>query len=355
MHLKFYHTLIILMLFQSVVSSLYAQTDTLPIVRKVDPPFNNFYSKLAYCDGIPIRSAAVVSDSGLIVAYKRIQLMLQYIPSVQRRLVRRGAELHIIGKDQQPSDLPEFQGMKGKKIFTDTPVPTDVDERTRGMGGLYASCGEENLLGLFDDRYYSCDICVHEFAHDLMNSGLDSAARNKIHRQYLRAMSKGLWAGNYAAVNDEEYWAELSMWYFGSHGAFLKGTMLPEPGSEGLRKYDPEGYDLLNDIYSRGRVIAPRVPDITQPTLVAKSRHTEKRLAALCWFTIFNNTDEPLNANWMDFDGKPELYAIVKPHTNVKLQTFSTHIWMLADLKQTIGYYEIRGIDCRLSVGDATK
>jgi len=49
------------------------------------------------------------------------------------------------------------------------------DPRTRGLGGLLTSCGEENLLGLEKDRYRGRDICVHEFAHNILGYGVPSA------------------------------------------------------------------------------------------------------------------------------------------------------------------------------------
>ena len=46
-----------------------------------------------------------------------------------------------------------------------------IDERTRGMGGLEASCGEENLLAPDDEpKYAGRDILTHELAHTLMQT-----------------------------------------------------------------------------------------------------------------------------------------------------------------------------------------
>jgi hypothetical protein len=50
-----------------------------------------------------------------------------------------------------------------------------------------------------------------------MDYGLDAEQRMEIKEQYARSLSAGLWQNAYAAVNAKEYWAELSMWYFGSH------------------------------------------------------------------------------------------------------------------------------------------
>ena len=47
-----------------------------------------------------------------------------------------------------------------------------------------------------------------------------------------------------------EYFAELSMWIFGSHGEFADHQrQLPAPGPAGLARYDAAGFDLVGSIY----------------------------------------------------------------------------------------------------------
>ncbi len=112
-----------------------------------------------------------MADEALFQARARLAMMLDKLPSVCRRLQKAGAELHIIGRNQVTSDLPEWRHAKGK--------PFDgrltIDERTRGMGGRLTSCGEENLLRLPRDRYRGRDICVHEFAHNIQDRGATEA------------------------------------------------------------------------------------------------------------------------------------------------------------------------------------
>jgi alpha-glucosidase len=80
--------------------------------------------------------------------------------------------------------------------------------------------------------------------------GLSAPQRQRIEEQYHRAMAEGLWKDAYAATNAGEYWAELSMWYFGGHanGARRSGNV-PGPGRPGLRSYDPGGFALVDDLY----------------------------------------------------------------------------------------------------------
>ena len=80
----------------------------------------------------------------------------------------------------------------------------------------------------------------------------------------------------YAATNADEYFAELTMWYFGSHGEYVRRSAdasgaaksaavgaaadprdgtdarapVPPPGPGGLASYDPDGFTLLSAIYA---------------------------------------------------------------------------------------------------------
>jgi alpha-glucosidase len=134
----------------------------------------------------------VVDNRALYIAAAKVNMMLAHMDIARKNLAKSGAELHIIGKDQQTSDLPEHAAEKGVK-YVDHGVLTDIDERTRGVGGIYASCGEENLLGLPTDRYFGgSDIYVHEFAHTIMSYGFDASIEEKIKQQYKRSIAMGL-------------------------------------------------------------------------------------------------------------------------------------------------------------------
>jgi dipeptidyl-peptidase-4 len=231
-------------------------------IRRIDPPEQGFYAKELDYEGIPIKASEVVADQALFVARDRIARMLKNLPDARYNLKTAGAELHIIGKDQVTSDLPEHRHLKGKPFDGNL----TVDQRTRGLGGRLTSCGEENLLQLPGDRYAGRDICTHEFAHCIQSRGLSADVRQKIREQYHRSLDKGLWKGAYAATNEGEFFAELTMWYFGTHGDLKMTGPKPANGPEGLKQYDPEAYALLDDLYS-GRIPVTRVkgPAYPQP------------------------------------------------------------------------------------------
>jgi len=176
------------------------------VIRCIDPPEKGFFAKELDYDGIPIKAPAVVADAALFAARERLDRMLHRLPTVRRNLSRAGAELHIIGKDQVTSDLPEHRHLKGKPFDGNL----TVDQRTRGVGGLLTSCGEENLLKLPGDRYAGRDICIHEFAHNIQEHGISENVRRRIREQYQRSLEKERWKGAYAATNEGEFFAELT-------------------------------------------------------------------------------------------------------------------------------------------------
>ncbi len=223
-------------------------------IRVIAPAENGFFAKALDFDGILIKAPTNVVDAALFAARERLSMMLSNVPSVRANLRTAGAELHIIGRDQVTTDLPEWHQDKGKPLAEYHGLTRD--ERTRGMGGLLTSCGEENLLRLEKDRYRGRDICVHEFAHDILGYGVSPAVREKVRQQYRRSLEHGLWVGSYAASNYDEFFAELTMWYFGTHGDREMKGLKPAGGREGLKTYDLEAFTLLDNFYS-GRMESP--------------------------------------------------------------------------------------------------
>jgi len=235
-----------------------SSTTSHPAIAVIDPPELEFFSKRLDYHGIPIKAHQVVVDEALHEAYARLGLMLSNQPVVIQNLVTNNVSLHIIGRNQVTTDLPEWRHDKGKKLPEYNGLTRD--ERTRGMGGRLVSCGEENLLKLEKDKYHGRDICVHEFSHAIRNFGMNQELRQRFDEQYRRSIDKGLWVKGYAAVNPDEFFAELSMWYFGTHGDMNMVEPKPENGAEGLKKYDPEAFTLFDDFYSGRLPVQPTEP-----------------------------------------------------------------------------------------------
>lgn len=218
-----------------------------PAIAVINPPERGFFAKRLDYDGIPIKASSDVVDAALFAARDRLAMMLSNVPSVRMRLREAGAELHIIGRNQVTTDLPEWRHDKGKPLAEYNGLTRD--ERTRGMGGLQTSCGEENLLNLPGDRYQGRDICVHEFAHNILSRGVTRAVREKVRAQYQRSLQRGRWVASYAGSNFHEFFAEVTMWYFGTHGDLSMKGPKPGNGPQGLKAYDPETYALIDDLY----------------------------------------------------------------------------------------------------------
>src|ERR1051326_1915264 len=245
-------------------------------ISTLDPPEKGFFSKIISFHGIPIKAPNEVADEALFAAYDRLSMMLSNQPTVISNLGKAGAELHIIGRDQVTSDLPEHRHLKGKKL--EEYHGLTVDERTRGLGGLLTSCGEENLLRLEKDRYRGRDICVHEFAHNIRQHGVPREIRQRFDEQYRKSLEKGLWQKSYAGSNPDEFFAELTMWYFGTHGDLHMGEHKPENGPEGLKKYDPDAFALFDHFYS-GRIPNGRVEPRRRNHAQSRGRNYRNRLA----------------------------------------------------------------------------
>jgi alpha-glucosidase len=230
-------------------------SELLPPLVHLDPPEKGFFSKELFFNGIPIKSHEVVADEALRAAYARLSLELAHLPMITSNLVAAKVELHIIGRDQVTTDLPEWLHDKGKPLEEYHGLTRD--QRTRGMGGRLTSCGEENLLKLEKDKYHGRDICLHEFAHAIRNYGMNRELRDQFNQQYQLSLTNGLWLKSYAGSNPDEYFAELTMWYFGTHGDLTMTGPKPEDGPEGLKKYDPEAYKLFDDFYQGRLPVSP--------------------------------------------------------------------------------------------------
>ena len=227
-----------------------------PAIQAIVPPEQGFYAKRLDYHGIPIKASAEVVDEALVAAFQRLDRMLARLPVVRRNLERAGAELHIIGRNQVTTDLPEWRHDKGKPLAEYHGLTRD--QRTRGMGGRLASCGEENLLDLPNDRYRGSDICVHEFAHNVLSFGANREVRRRFEAQRRQSLANNRWVASYAATNVDEFFAELAMWYFGAHGNLSMRGPKPAPGPTGLKAYDPEAYALVDDFWSGRIEIAER-------------------------------------------------------------------------------------------------
>jgi len=318
-------------------------------LQTLEPPLENFFSKELVVLGLPIRAHACVSDAALAVAADRLSRMLRHLPDgVRDRLARRGAAFHVVGIEQGCSDLPEHRHMKGVAGgYTNDADGLTLDQRARGMGGVRSSCGEENLVDLDSDpRYAGRDILTHEFAHCVMDYGLPEAARQAIVDTWRRSVEeKGRWTRAdggraYAGSCASEYFAEATMWYFGTHGEFVdREKRLPTPGPGGLAEHDPDGFALLASIYGgthpslgdadpAAERLAP-LGGLADGGAPPSSDDEEKESELVALEVDNGGCDCTWKVYWVDADGARKPYGEVAKGTTLVQQTFPGHTWEL--------------------------
>ena len=299
-------------------------------VLKIDPPEEGFYAKVLDCMGIPIKSSSVVPDDALYAASDRLRFMLAKLPDAVRRLRAAGCEVHLIGRREPATSLPEMRHLKGLLVKAQPDEPWQpVDRRLRGVTSLFAIIPEENLRYLIRDDLRGTDVAVHELAHMIMNFGLNEGTRQAIGAQYRRAMSKGLWQKKYAHENTDEYFAELSTWYFAAHGDDPNGAV--GIGREGLRAYDSAGYALLDRIYSGVHPIEDifNAKDSLIPFLPISTLHSKGHIP--CEVRFVNLTPSPIEVDWISYEGLHVRYAVLSPDSSITQSTYAAHAWMIID------------------------
>lgn len=194
---------------------------------RFDPPSKtgvpSFYTQSASADGFPIVASPKVNPYALKEASFLIKQMLANRPDVREALVKSGARMCIMGREEYTTDLPEFAhlGTEPQPQFPGIDAKDYWDRRARGTGGSqtdpFCSSAEENILGFPGDPYVKECILIHEFAHCIHLRGMvnvDPTFDTRLKATYESAMKAGLWAGKYASVNRFEYFAEgVQSWF----------------------------------------------------------------------------------------------------------------------------------------------
>lgn len=218
------------------------------VVAPAAGEFDPFYAKMVDAGGIPILSSANVGDRALIAAKEIVLGMLEGRDDLRDEMIRNGARVAIIGVDELTTDMPEH------RLLYEQYPGTDWDTRARGLGATkhipLTSVGEENVLGLQGDRYAGESILIHEFAHSILNIGiesLDPSFRVVLDKRYRAAMEQGLWSNTYAATDRGEYWAEGVQSYFDAEREATPANGIHNHVNtrKELAEYDPGLHDLI--------------------------------------------------------------------------------------------------------------
>ena len=215
-------------------------------------PFQPLLAKVVANGPVYVTGDQSVPDAALNAANKILQAMLQHRPDIAAILRQYGAFTIVSSRTERICDLPYFSqynsylcqlyGEGGAGGVTEHPI---------------TACDEKNLLAEPGDAYQrgkdtlGQNICVHELAHTIMNVGLSQTDRGLILARYLAARQEGLWTGDYAMTNEQEFWAVMSQFYFsaGPGSAYTPAFNHVANGPDALKQYDPATYALLNSIY----------------------------------------------------------------------------------------------------------
>ena len=188
----------------------------------VPPPelgFDAFYGKYLDAGGLPIIASVQVPDEALVQVKRLVEEILGNRSDILVQFRENNVRVAVMVEASGVTELPELSDLY--EFFPDT----DWDERIRGggVGPTFArpavAIAEEHLLCYDSDVFRFEDIFVHEFAHGVLNMGVELLPggrefRERLESAYQRAMETGLWAGTYAATNADEYWAEgVQSWF----------------------------------------------------------------------------------------------------------------------------------------------
>jgi VHL beta domain len=302
------------------VSGVSGQSAAKPVedessIQRSDPPYFGFYAKAIDCDGVFIRGSAAVRDSTLHATCARVTAMLAQMDVARKNLRQRGVEIHIFGREQSLADLPESRRATAASGAA-------LKDARRGAVGIYSACGEE------DPAATPPELCIREFAIAVMNFGFDDEIRRAIETRYQASLAAGRWIGTPAAASPQSYWADLSMLYFASQPGFTAAAQSSSSEPADLRRYDGDGFALLDLLYSgRRRPVAVEAIRAREVSKLALSK-VSKRESEL---QLVNNSGRKLKVFWIDTEGVPLALGELGPYSRVIERTFFQHVWMIED------------------------
>ena len=238
------------------------EEDDTPEEELASPPatlgLDPFYEKYLNAEGLPIVASSKVPDAALFQVRDIVDEMLALRADLWATLVDLDIRVAIMAASSVLTDLPEFSH------FTEFSPGVSWDERTRG-GGVGPTTerpvmviAEENLLCYGSDVFPNEDIFVHEFAHAVLNMGVERQSggkefRRRLEAAYGEALEAGLWKWTYAATNPDEYWAEGVQSWFGLNDP--PGSIHNDIDTRSeLEVYDPALAGLILEVFGEVNV-----------------------------------------------------------------------------------------------------
>jgi hypothetical protein len=219
-----------------------------PVPDAIRASFNldPFYQKYADADGLPIATSSVVTDPAITLACQLVKEMTGFKDGVRQALIDGGMRFTLIATSEELSSLPEIAARYG----------TSLNQRARGLGSLVPTiCAEENILcQRAQDRWRGENICVHEYAHTILDWGVvraDPGFRARVQSAYQAALASGNFANTYAESSVAEFWAEgVQDWYSSNLQSIpANGIHNSVNTRDELRTASPELYQLVSEVF----------------------------------------------------------------------------------------------------------
>ena len=227
-----------------------------PAAIGLDP----FYEKYLNAGGLPVVASSDVPDAALFRVRDILGELLARSDDLRATIAEQGVRVAIMANSSVLTDLPEFGDL------TEFSNGVSWDERTRG-GGVgpthlrpVVAIATENLLCYDNDVFPHEDIFVHEFAHAVLNMGVELRPggddfRQRLNQAYSLALNAGLWTDTYASENPDEYWAEGVQSWFGLNDP--PGEIHNEINTRAeLEAYDPGLAGLIREVFGETEVTA---------------------------------------------------------------------------------------------------
>ena len=244
---------------------------------KIDP----YYTKFTWAREFTVVGNKA-SDEALLKANAIVRKMFAYRHDVLKALIADGVKLVVLGSGEQISDLPEYKKLRDKKGIDALARYLDYTPEMKIL-----AVGQENVLADIRQPYVGpCRVirvfakAIHAVAgtrpvdsgwddrpsqvwqqYELHLKRVDIRLDQKLQTLFDNAVTrKGLWKGTPAVQNRVEYWAEGVLAYFDATGQVAPPNPVADAADvqhnvphgiatrEALKAYDPDLYDLVNEI-----------------------------------------------------------------------------------------------------------
>jgi hypothetical protein len=212
-------------------------------------PYRELMALVSCSVPVYVTGSSAVPVIALRDAGAMLEAMLQNRSDIGPILRARGVLTGVFARSETVCDVLYFSMYKGTDLCARGPG---------GLGGTQSlpatACSEKNVLKQSDDPYQRGtaggeNVCLHELAHTIMNIGLSADDRLRIQERFDSARTEGLWTGDYAMENAEEFFAEMSQTYFCANPETPNALHHGINCAEELRNYDFKTFQLIDGIY----------------------------------------------------------------------------------------------------------